>query len=932
MKQTHLISILFSCLVLSCSNTEGIKNAPQKNLKSVQFDSRTSIANLSGEIIELDNGLTVILHQDNSDPIVHTEVLYKVGSSHELANESGYAHLAEHIMFQGTNKVAPKEHNALITKAGGTLNAKTNVDVTRYYQLTPSHYLETVLWLESDRMQHGAASLSEQSLAIEKKNVYNEYLEKYKNYPANLANQTIYKQMYQAGSGYEYAPIGSPESVLAASVGDIQSFIKKWYSPNNAIITIAGDFERNQVISMLNKYFAPIANSTRTAPPKKLKIKHLTENQFTSVITNTKKKFAVLAIPTVAYSDDERILFDLTAQWLNTSLNQQLIDSSLSNSISRINTSHRCRKLACYLRVNLNLKTELTQSQQAQVTDQLIGMIQKSQITDAQFAQLTNANTKAKLNNLESVSQKVSTMSTGYAYTNQPEQITLEIKRLDESSKEDINTIILPFFADKHALFVNNQYGVISDSKKLLAMLDTLNNAPINTEKTELIEHQRPQIPVAPHFDLPNIWQSSFDNGLSVKGIVSNEQPITHILIKLPAGHFKTSSKHAGLAHLTASMLNQSNEFMHKEKISALQNSLGITLKYYVDNQNLNIYLSSLNSHLNQAVELLTNALLAPSFDSKELAEVKKSITAQINSKRMSKPDVIANKAWNSVFFQDTVAQIPQFGTHESLSQLTHTDIKGFFDNHIRPNQAVAYVVSNLSDEKITQTLSPLANWQPSQIAPTPQITPRNTRTDRVYLLDQPNSKLVMLLMGKQIKQRDLTGEYYKTKLTNYSFGEAFNSRVMTTMREQKGLAYGAYSEIIGNQDYGFLKFAAAVDQSNLVASFETMKELAKQYQSTGPNQKEIAFMKESITNRTYRGYESSYQKLMYLALLDEYQGTASTIESQHNVLNTMLPSEFKKLAHNLYDPKELTKIMIGDAQVIKQRLPNTQFTEITIF
>ena len=93
-----------------------------------------------------------------------------------------------------------------------------------------------------------------------------------------------------------------------------------------------------------------------------------------------------------------------------------------------------------------------------------------------------------------------------------------------------------------------------------------------------------------------------------------------------------------------------------------------------------------------------------------------------------------------------------------------------------------------------------------------------------------------------------------------------------------------------------------------------------------------IAFMKESITNRTYRGYESSYQKLMYLALLDEYQGTASTIESQHNVLNTMLPSEFKKLAHNLYDPQQLTKIMIGDAKVIKQRLPNTQFAEITIF
>lgn len=165
MKKTHLICILFSCLVLSCTNTEGIKN----NLKSAQFDSRTSIANLSGEIIEFNNGLTVILHQDNSDPIVHTEVLYRVGSSHELANESGYAHLAEHIMFQGTYKVAPKEHNEIITKAGGTLNAKTNVDFTRYYQLTPSHYLETVLWLESDRMQQGAASLSEQSLAVEKK-------------------------------------------------------------------------------------------------------------------------------------------------------------------------------------------------------------------------------------------------------------------------------------------------------------------------------------------------------------------------------------------------------------------------------------------------------------------------------------------------------------------------------------------------------------------------------------------------------------------------------------------------------------------------------------------------------------------------------------------------------------------------------------------
>jgi zinc protease len=219
------------------------------------------------EKYELPNGLDVILHEDHSTPIVAVNVWYHVGSSREKKGRSGFAHLFEHMMFQGSEHVGDDEHFRLIQEAGGTLNGSTNPDRTNYWEVLPSNYLEMALWLEADRMGFLLPAMTKQKFENQRDVVKNERRQNYENRPYGLARKVIYENLYPENHPYHWLTIGTQEDLSAASLEDVKEFFRRYYGPNNASLVIGGDFDREQVKQWVQKYFGDLPRGPEVARP-----------------------------------------------------------------------------------------------------------------------------------------------------------------------------------------------------------------------------------------------------------------------------------------------------------------------------------------------------------------------------------------------------------------------------------------------------------------------------------------------------------------------------------------------------------------------------------------------------------------------------------------------------------------------------------------
>ena len=214
----------------------------------------------------LANGLTVVLHEDHSDPLVHVDVTYHVGSNREEPGRSGFAHFFEHMMFQGSENVADEEHFKIVSNAGGTLNGSTNTDRTNYFQTVPANQLETVLWLEADRMGFLLDAVTQEKFEVQRDTVKNERAQRVDNRPYGRALETLNKTLYPEGHPYSWPVIGWIEDLNRADLNDLKRFFLRWYGPNNAALSIGGD------IDPMRRSSRSSSTSARFRPARKSKI------------------------------------------------------------------------------------------------------------------------------------------------------------------------------------------------------------------------------------------------------------------------------------------------------------------------------------------------------------------------------------------------------------------------------------------------------------------------------------------------------------------------------------------------------------------------------------------------------------------------------------------------------------------------------------
>ncbi len=372
----------------------------------------------------LSNGLTLIIHEDHSDPVVHTDVTYHVGSAREEIGKSGFAHFFEHMMFQGSDNVADEQHFKIVSDAGGTLNGSTNRDRTNYYETVPSNQLEKMLWLESDRMGFLLDAVTQKKFEIQRSTVKNERGQNYDNRPYGLAGENSAKALYPYGHPYSWLTIGYLEDLNRSDVNDLKNFFLRWYGPNNAVLTVGGDVNPAEVVKLTEKYFGSIPRGPEVSKMS-VPLPVLTSNRYVSYVDNyARVPLLNIVYPTVPlYHKDMgafACLASVISQGRNSVLYQQLVKKQLALQASGNSTYS---ELAGEFTFSLVPMPGKSLAQLDSLFMNALDSFEARGVTEEDVAKFKGSIEAQQINGLQSVSGKVSQLAAFQTFADNPNKI-----------------------------------------------------------------------------------------------------------------------------------------------------------------------------------------------------------------------------------------------------------------------------------------------------------------------------------------------------------------------------------------------------------------------------------------------------------------------------------------------------------------------------
>lgn len=401
----------------------------------------------------LPNGLQVILHQDNSVPLISTNIWYHVGSAREKPGKTGFAHLFEHLMYEGSQNVPDGRYDEITDGSGGLNNGSTSNDKTNYWTLVPKNYLEPVLWLESDRMGFLLDAITLDRLDIQRAVVKNERRQNYENQPYGMANVKLIEALYPPDAPYHWLTIGSQEDLDGASLDDVKNFFKQYYGPNNASLCIGGDIDINETKKLVEKYFGDIPSGPEI--PKTKPIEHKLSDVKRLLLEDKVElsRLYIYWISTPNFADDDAAL-DLLGQILSDSKNARLYKSLVYEKqiAQEVYAFQYGQQLSGYFGIVVTGKPDQTLKQlETEVTAELEKIIREG-ISDRELQRVKNSTRASFIYRLQQVGgfgSKTDQLNNYNVFLGDPGKFNFDLDRYQKVTKEDIKNVAAKYLQNK---------------------------------------------------------------------------------------------------------------------------------------------------------------------------------------------------------------------------------------------------------------------------------------------------------------------------------------------------------------------------------------------------------------------------------------------------------------------------------------------------
>lgn len=943
MRRGGAISGLLLVFVMAgCAGDFFAKNNPEPALvlpKGVsivtQGANKNTSLNIPYQKYRLTNGLTLILMPDHSDPLVHVDVTYHVGSAREAIGQTGFAHFFEHMMFQGSKHVGDQQHFKLITEAGGTLNGTTNRDRTNYYETVPSNQLEKVLWLESDRMGFLLDAVSQHKFEIQRDTVKNEKMQNYDNRPYGLIWEKVNQALYPNTHPYSWPTIGYVEDLNRVSVDDLKAFFTRWYGPNNAVLTIGGDIDPQTTLDWVAKYFSSIPKGPEVKPTEVV-ASPLVNDRFITLEDNIKQPMILLTWPSGKPTDKNTASLDMLASILgdgpNSLLYQSFVKTQKAVGASAFN---RCGELACDFSVYLLLPAENSGTTD-KVYDQLMRLIDavsKKQVTGERVAELKGRAEADAYFALQSVSGKVSFLAENETFYQKPDRMNELLKGIEAVTPESILSAYGETLKSAPKVVLSVVPKGMSDKAIRLPNFTPLkrsiesstNNSGSTTfEQTPKFEHLTsviddfdrsvmPKVAGPIELTVPDNYQFSLANGAKVIGTEVADAPLVELYLKLPAGNNRVPKEKSGLAQLTALMMEEGSVSKTAEQLQSSLDKLGASVSFQAGEYYTLVSISTLKKHLPTTLKLLNEILTTPKLAQADFERLQTQLIASVDYNQQQL-GWLAGRARDDILFANTFLANPIEGFKDSLARLSLTDVQHFYQQNYTPVDSQVILVGALDKAQAKKTFETFAKWhkgQPSSVAPL-QLAPLGE--PRIYLVDKPGATQSMVQLVRRALPFDATGEAYLMTLTNFNFAGNFNSRLNQNLRENKGFTYGVSGGVMMGPQVGALVLSAKVRQD---ATLESIKEIIKElkhFSTQGLTDEEVQFMRLAVSQQEALAYETPSQKASLLSELLTYQLSADYLKTRNDIVATVTKKRLNELAAKWFSEKAYQILVIGDA------------------
>ncbi|ROV59808.1 insulinase family protein [Vibrio ponticus] len=887
---------------------------------------------------KLDNGLTVILSPDHSDPLVHVDVTYHVGSAREEIGKSGFAHFFEHMMFQGSEHVGDQEHFRLITEAGGTLNGTTNRDRTNYFETVPANQLEKMLWLESDRMGFLLDAVSQRKFEVQRDTVKNERAQNYDNRPYGLMWEKMGEAMYPEGHPYSWQTIGYVEDLDRVDVNDLKAFFLRWYGPNNAVLTIGGDIDVEQTLEWVNKYFGSIPRGPEVEQADKQPAV-LTQDKYITLEDRIRQPMVLVGWPTQYSGHQDEMALNALASTLGSGANS-LLYQKLVKTQKAVDAGafQDCSELACnfyiYAMAPSGDKGQLKPLYQEMM--QILAGFEKQGISQERLDEITGMSESSAVFALQSVKGKVSQLAANETFFGQPDRLQTQLERIRAVTPESVMAAYKQYINGHHKVTLS----VVPKGRVDLAVAPSTFTTPPRTlpeyqkvNESDLVYRRAtddfdrsvmPQVAEAVKAEMPKLYRVYFDNGAELLGTVSDETPTVQMDIRLPAGERYAAKGQEGIANLTAAMMQEGTQKSTLEELQARLDKLGSSVAINAGNYTTTISLASLEKNLPQTLAIVNEVLFEPAFKQQDFDRVKKQMLEGLVYQHQQ-PSWLASQATRQVLFSGSLYQRPSDGTYQSVSQLTLEDVKQFYRQHYTPQGAQIVVVGDLSKTNVISQLKFIESWH-GEAAPllSPQLVkPVEGRT--IYLVDKPGAPQSVVRMVRQGLPFDATGEVYLTQLANFNLAGNFNSRLNQNLREDKGYTYGASGYLAASREVGAVVFSAQVRADATLPSIVEMEKELQQYSENGMTDEELNFMRLAVGQQDALKYETPSQKTQMLGGILTFSLDEDYLQQRNEIVETVNKDVLDALAKKWFNPKDYQIIVVGDAKRLKPQLESLQ-------
>jgi len=869
----------------------------------------------------LDNGLTVIVHEDRKAPVVAVNIWYHVGSKDEKPGKTGFAHLFEHLMFNGSENF-DGEYFQPFEQVGATdINGNTWFDRTNYFETVPTPALEMALWMESDRMGHLLGAVTQEKLDNQRGVVQNEKRQG-DNQPYGMVEYSQLQGLFPEGHPYRWSSIGSMEDLDAASLDDVKEWFKNNYGAANVVLVLAGDINIGEARPLVEKYFGhippgpPLKRLTSMVPKRSTDTREQLEDRVPQA--RIYRTWAVAARNELARAELE-LAAAVLGDGKNSRLYKDLVyDRQLATSVS---ASVQPFELASLFEVTVTLRPEADLVTVNKALDGILSDFLEHGPTSAELDRVKTGINAGFIRGVEKVgnySGKASVLGQGELYAGDPGFFKTHLAWINNADPTSVKAAARDWLSQGY-----HQIDVVPFPDYVAG--DSV------ADRSKL-----PEVAESPDLVFPEVQRSSLKNGIQVVLAQRHTIPVVEFALQFDAGYAADAGRKVGTASYTMAMLDEGTRTRSALQISEQAENLGAVIGAGSNLDTSAVTLSAIKDKLAPSLELFADIVRNPAFSDEEIERLRPRWLAGIKQEKNQPVGVALRVLPPLLYGEDHAYGIPftGSGTEASIAAMSREELIRFHADWLRPDNATLFVVGDTTLEEILPLLDKyLGSWKAPRSAK-PQKTVQDVSlppASRLYLVDKPGAPQSLILAGHLAPPTGVANNI-AIETMNDALGGQFTARVNMNLREDKGWSYGAFTLLWGARyQRPFMVYAPVQTEHTGESLQELMAEMTDFLGDKPPTQSELDRYRNNSIRSLPGQYETAGSVLQTLQANARYGRADDYVAGLKQQYEGLTVTDLEQAAEQTLKPGQLTWVIVGDVTKIEEEVRGLDLGEVSI-